>query len=168
MDRIRVQMRLTDFIKKYRYAIIIILVGIILMCIPTGNARTKEKEVKESIVYVQPDLPDSLAEILSRIKGAGQVEVLLTEAAGSETLYQTNTDIHTDADTNSAQHDTVLIAGTDRVQSGLIRQVNPPRYQGAIVVCQGADDVQVRLAIVEAVKSVTGLGADHITVLKMK
>ena len=48
------------------------------------------------------------------------------------------------------------------------RQVNPPTYLGAVIVCQGADSASVRLAIVSAVCSVTGLSTDKITVLKMK
>lgn len=43
-----------------------------------------------------------------------------------------------------------------------------PTYQGAIVVCQGADDPGVKLALVQAVASVTGLGTDQITVVKMR
>lgn len=39
---------------------------------------------------------------------------------------------------------------------------------GAAIVCEGADDAKVRLAIVEAVKAYTGLGSDKITVLKME
>ena len=50
----------------------------------------------------------------------------------------------------------------------MVRQILSPEYLGAVVVCQGANDVQVRLAVVEAVSKVTGLGADKISVLKMK
>ena len=49
-----------------------------------------------------------------------------------------------------------------------MRQENPAQYLGVIVVCEGADSPAVRLAIVEAVSDVTGLGADRISVLKMK
>jgi stage III sporulation protein AG len=49
-----------------------------------------------------------------------------------------------------------------------VRQVIPPKYQGAIIVCQGAEKATVRLQVVEAVVNVTGLTADKITVLKMK
>jgi len=49
-----------------------------------------------------------------------------------------------------------------------VQQVNPPTYLGAVIVCQGADSASVRLAIVSAVGSVTGLSTDKITVLKMK
>ena len=39
---------------------------------------------------------------------------------------------------------------------------------GAVVVCQGADDPQVRLDVTTAIAAYTGLGSDKITVMKMK
>ena len=93
---------------------------------------------------------------------------MLTESMGEEIHYQTDEDQTVSADSDSCRSDTVIVTGEDRGQSGLIRKVNPPTYRGAIVVCQGADRAAVRLAIVEAVSAVTGLGADRISVLKMK
>lgn len=37
---------------------------------------------------------------------------------------------------------------------------------GAVVVCEGAQNPEVRMAIMEAVRSYTGFGADKITILK--
>ena len=85
---------------------------------------------------------------------------MLTMAQGQETCYQT--------DQRGEDHSTVTVTDSDRKEQGLIRQVNPPVYLGAIVVCQGGDDPTVRLAIVESVAKVTGLGADRISVMKMK
>ena len=103
----------------------------------------------------------------SQIQGAGKVEVMLTVAFGEKTIYQT--DEHISGGENvSTRVETVIVTGADRSQNGLIQQINPPVYLGAIVVCQGADRSVVRLAIVEAVSKVTGLGADRISVLKMK
>ena len=79
-------------------------------------------------------------------------------------MYQTDED----SASSGVRSDTVLLNGPDRSQTGLVRQVNPPTYLGAVIVCQGADSASVRLAIVEAVGSVTGLSTDKITVLKMK
>ena len=53
-------------------------------------------------------------------------------------------------------------------QEAVVSQVVGPKFRGAVVVCGGGDDPAVRLAIVQAVCSVTGLGADQVTVLKMK
>ena len=39
---------------------------------------------------------------------------------------------------------------------------------GALVVCDGADSASVRLAIIQAVSSLTGLGSNKIAVVKMK
>ena len=165
MDWVSIRSRLTELFKKYRYAVMIVLLGVVLVCLPSGKKDTQvPTATSTSEETVQSGLEESLAAILSQIKGAGKVEVLLTEAKGAETLYQSDGDTGTDTD----RQDTVIISDADRAQSGLVRQVNPPSYQGAIVVCQGADSASVRLAIVEAVSSVTGLGADHITVLKMK
>lgn len=40
--------------------------------------------------------------------------------------------------------------------------------EGVVVVCEGAASPQVRLDVVNAVMSYSGLGSDRITVLKMK
>ena len=165
MDQLNIRDRAMEFFKKYRYIILLVLLGIILMCLPVKESNTCES-VPEAVTESSADylLEDSLSSILSQIKGAGKVEVLLTQARGAETLYQSDSNTGSD----SKRQDTVIITGSDRSQTGLVRQVNPPSYLGAIVVCQGADNAAVRLAIVQAVSSVTGLGADRITVLKMK
>ena len=41
-----------------------------------------------------------------------------------------------------------------------------PVFQGALVVCEGADQAQVRLAMTQAVSALTGLGTDRITICK--
>ena len=165
MDQLNIRERITELYKKYRYAVLIVLIGIALMCIP-GRNKTADPPAPaaESAEVTDNSLQQMLSSILSQIKGAGKVEVLLTEARGAETIYQTDTQ----SGNESKRQETVIISGSDRAQIGLVRQVNPPSYLGAIVVCQGADNASVRLAIVQAVSSVTGLGADHITVLKMK
>lgn len=166
MDRVKLQSRLQEYLKQYRYVVIVVLAGVVLMCLPSGKDRTDtEREAGAGqTVIVETCLEESLAVILSQIKGAGKVEVLLTEAKGAETVYQSDSSTGGD----STRLDTVTITDKERTQNGLVRQINPPSYQGAIVVCQGADSPSVRLAIVQAVSSVTGLGTDHITVLKMK
>ena len=162
MDWIAGKDRAWTYIKKYRHVLLVLLVGLFLMVLP--EAKEQESTPQPSVPETNPSLQDSLEEILCQISGAGKVEVLLTQAAGEETLYQTDEDVSAD----DIRRETVLITTSDREETGLIRQVNPPQYQGAIVLCQGADNAKIRLSIVEAVMSVTGLTSDNITVLKMK
>lgn len=154
--------------KKYRYSIFILLIGFILMAIPGKSEKGKDQQITVGEINSEITLEQQLATILSQVQGAGRVEVMLTSAAGEEVIYQTDQD-NTNGETSSHQKsNTVTVTDANRNQSGLIRQINPERYQGAIIVCQGADNPTVCLSIVDAVSKATGLGANKISVLKMK
>lgn len=152
--------KVKKYVKKYRYVLLILAIGLVFMLVPTKKTATEETPIQETVQMPSPTMDELLAEILTCIDGAGKVKVLLTMAKGEETVYQT--------DSSNTQISTVIISDADRAEEGLVVQVNPPLYLGAIVVCQGADSAAVRLAVVEAVSNVTGLGADQISVLKMK
>lgn len=151
MERINV----LEFTRKYRYVLVVLLAGIALMLLPAPMQAQEEPTATE---MKAPDLEERLEKILGRIAGAGEVSVLLTQAGAEEILYQTD----------GEGGDTVLVTDSARNQQGLVRTRYPPTYRGAIVVCSGADNAAVRLAVVEAVSNVTGLGSDKITVLKME
>ena len=111
---------------------------------------------------------DRLEKILSQIDGAGRVEVMLTIAFGEEKLYQYDEDTSVSDTTNSIRKTVVTVTDSQRNETGLIRQINPPVYMGAVIICQGAENPTIKLAIVDAVSKATGLGANEISVLKMK
>lgn len=168
MDNIALGRKIGSILKKYRYAIAVLALGVILMLLPTGKSRQAQKtEPVPAATTAEETLDSRLEAILSQIQGAGKVQVLLSVAQGERTVYQTDGDV-TGGETGSSRTDTVIVTDSQRTQSGLIQQVLPPTYLGAIIVCQGADSPAVRLAIVEAVSGITGLGADRISVLKMK
>ncbi|MBQ2785581.1 MAG: hypothetical protein IJF02_03665 [Oscillospiraceae bacterium] len=167
MDWIGFQKKALGAVKQYRFAILVLIVGLALMLIPGKREETQSQVSIQAEKQESSDMSEELAQILSHIQGAGKVEVMLTVAYGEKTIYQTDEDI-SGVENGSTRIETVIITSSDRGQNGLIQQVNPPVYLGAIVVCQGADRSAVRLAIVEAVSKVTGLGADRISVLKMK
>ena len=164
MGQLTFKSKLIRLIKEYRYAVIILVAGLVLMMMPSGRKEGMTVQTPEVVPDQVFDLQDRLGEILSSVQGAGKVKVLLTQARGEQTLYQTDTQERTD----SLTEDTVIVTGSDRSQKGLICQRIPPQYMGAVIVCQGADKPVVRLAIVEAVADATGLSTDTITVLKMK
>ena len=157
------------WISKYKYAMAVLLVGLLLMMIPGRETVSQENANNETKnVIPNQDLASELSDILGSIQGAGRVKVMLTVAEGERTLYQTDT-TYSQSDANtSSKVQTILTTDSDRNQTGLIHQKNPPVYRGAVVLTQGADDPAVKLAIVDAVGKATGLGADKIAVLKMK
>lgn len=165
MEATAPKQRINALFGKYKYPILVALVGLGLMLLPSEQEPSEPAEPPRA---VESSLEEKLEALLGRIEGAGQVSVLLTEREGSQTLYQT--DSQTDADESGSRRtdDTVLIEDENRTESGLVRQTLGPVYRGAVILCQGADDPTVKLAVVEAVRCVTGLGADQISVQKMK
>ena len=106
-----------------------------------------------------------LSSILSKISGAGRVEVLLATEAYGKTDYQVNID---GSASSGDRLTTVTVTDSQRNEDGLIVKASAPTYRGAIIVCDGADDPTVHLSIVVAVSNITGLRSDQISVLKMK
>ena len=167
MDRIDLTQKVKQLLEKYKYVLLIICIGILFMSLP------EKKESAPAADTLPPQTEsisraEELEQILGQIAGVGKVKVLLTEAAGAETVYQSDTDRTDSTDNQREQTKTVIITDSGRAQEGLIRTVTPPVYLGAIVVCQGGENPTVRLSIVEAVSNVTGISSDRITVLKMK
>ena len=161
---------LRQFLTKYKHVLLILLVGILLMLLPAGEKATQQAEqtLPAETKQETQTLQEQLSTLLSQMEGAGKVQVLLTLASGEKTLYQTNEDSTTSSQSETKQIDTVILTDSNRNEVGLIRQVDPPTYLGAVVLCQGAENSAVRLAITEAVSNATGLGYHKISILKMK
>lgn len=167
MDWIGMKKTGMETLKKYRYVLLVVLIGIFLMVLPE-KTEAVQPSAQEPPVQEQEDLQEELSDILAKVSGAGRVELLLTCAAGEKTLYQTDDDLTSAENSRDARKKTVVVAGSGREEAGLVSQVLPPVYRGAVILCQGADSAQVRLSIVEAVSNATGLSTDKISVLKMK
>ncbi len=165
MELKQIGSKLQSIFSKYRYAIIVLIFGIILLLIP---GKTENKKQNENLTVRETEAlaieTDKLENILQSIDGAGKVQVMLSFASSEQTKYITNSD----TSDSSTKLEPVIITDENRNEAGLIEQINPPKYRGAVIVCQGADSAQVRLAITQAVSKITGLSSDNICVLKMK
>lgn len=162
MDWVSTRKRLGSLFKEYRYVALVIVLGVFLMLLPTG--KKEETSVPEPTQAEPVGLQTELENILSMVSGAGKVRVLLTQSAGERIIYQQDQE----DSAQSARTDTVILSDSGRAQTGLVSQVLPPKYLGAVILCQGAESPSVRLAILEAVANATGLSSDKISVLKMK
>ena len=169
MELNKIKVQIQTLFNKYRFVVLIIIVGIVLMMIPSisVDSTVDQANTEQTTNHFVDDTEEKLSAILSKITGAGKVAVMLTTSTGEEILYQVDSKTSTRSDASEVDINTVIVSGNDRTESGLVRQINPPVYMGAIVVCQGADDPTVQLAIIDAVSKITGLGTHRISVLKM-
>lgn len=169
MDIKKLQTGFASFVKKNKYVFLVLLAGLVLVSWPSDKTEKTEGPINTaSETVTELTMAQELELILAQVDGAGKVKVFLTEAAGRKTIYQSDTDTSVSADSSTTQSKTITITDSGKDETGLVQQINPPVYLGAIIVCQGADDPKVQLAIVDAVANVTGLGADRISVMKMK
>lgn len=165
MDWLAISRNAKHTVRKYRYVVLALVVGLFLMLVPQQQSQPVPQPTP---MQPKQDLQTSLEAILCQLEGAGRVKVLLTQAAGERNVYQTDESSDTSQSGSSVRRDTVIITDSGRTESGLLQQTIAPVYLGAVVLCQGADRATVRLAIIEAVSSATGLASTNISVLKMK
>lgn len=169
MDLGAVKDKWINSLKKYKYAALILMIGLLFMFFPSAGERNQPQTTTEQPSNAEIySMRDELKRILSAIEGVGSVEVMLTVDSGPKTVYQTDDTASKSDQSSSTRTETVLIKDADRNETGLIQETISESYRGAVVVCQGADSPGVQLAVIKAVANVTGLGTDRICVLKMK
>ena len=75
----------TGLLKKYRYAALIVLAGVVLMLLPTGGSKADSggdsSEAAESFSLEETE--KRMAEVLGTINGVGRVRIMLTLRSGS-------------------------------------------------------------------------------------
>lgn len=152
--------KITQMLGKYKYAAAVLLLGVLLMLWPQEKQK---EEVQAPVSETEVELSETqeeLQRLIGQIEGAGRVEVMLSLQTGTEFEFQSDTD------TDRTQ--TVFAQQTPNAKSPVIRKSYYPVYRGAVIVCEGADSAAVRLRIIDAVCSLTGLGSDKVSVIKMK
>ena len=159
------KVRWSELWKKYKFVLLVVLVGIILMLLPVSSQTKETEENKSQIPQESFDLAameQRMEEVLGKIDGVGKLRLMLTLQSGTRLTLAEDTQ----RDQARTQRETVTLNRGSGNQEIVITNRFYPVYQGAVVVCQGADSSAVRLAITETVQALTGLPSDRIRVAK--
>lgn len=154
-------------LERYKYVLLLLAAGAALLLWPTGEGAEPPKAAASA---QQEDfdlaaLEEKLSRTLSQVEGAGKVTVTLTVKSGMEQVPVTDRSTSSGERENRVEEKTVVV-NTGSGQEAVVRLQRSPVFQGALVVCEGAGQAEVRLAMTQAVSALTGLGADRITVCK--
>ncbi len=156
------------------------LVGILLLCLSSlpgkaaqGNGGEAEN-IRLDLTEYEEQIEERLNTLLGSIEGAGETRVMLTLDCGSEPIYatqgkssqDTSAGEGTSQESYSAEREYVLV-GTGSGEKGLVLKTLEPKVRGVAVLCRGADSLQVRQSIIEAVAAVLGVGSNKISVGKL-
>ncbi len=149
--------------QRHRLLWLVILAGLLLLFLPNG----RQKEAVETVDQPSFDLAAMearLAETLSKIEGAGEVTVMLTAQNSPRKLLAEDVE----QKETEEKRETVVLSGGGSEQEAIMVQEVYPSYQGAVLVCKGGDNPDVRLQLTKATAALTGLGADKISISKGK
>ena len=130
--------------------------------------------------YQEDDLEKRLENILNKISGVGNVKVMVTYSESSmltpifnEDLKESSTD-ETDSSGGTraiketdTQKEVVYKENNDGSKEVITQSISSPKVEGAIVVAQGADSLDVKASIIQAIEAATGLATHKIQVFKM-
>ncbi len=164
--------------KQYKYLIVIVVAGLIVLMIPSaGNKEKNDEIIKEEEVFNLVEFEKRIEDVLSNGAGVGRVKVVITIKSGMEHVYaeemksntreqQENGDI-IDVDVDSDRKPSILSKSNGGEEPVIIKKIYP-EFLGAAVVCDGADNPEVELYIIDVISSLTGISSDRVTVIKMK
>ena len=144
------KVRWSELWKKYKFVLLVVLVGIILMLLPVSSQTKETEENKSQIPQESFDLAameQRMEEVLGKIDGVGKLRLMLTLQSGTRLTLAEDTQ----RDQERTQRETVTLNRGSGNQEIVVTNRYYPVYQGAVVVCQGADSSAVRLAVTETV-----------------
>lgn len=139
----------------------------------------ESKVNSNNIKLSEYNLEQSLEDILSKMAGVGKVQVLVTYSETSEVVAMYNeksTSNNTEeTDTNGgtrkiAQTDTdkeIIYEEKNGEKTPITQKVIMPKIEGAVITAEGADNINVKTNIIQAVSAATGLSTYRIQVFEM-
>ncbi len=180
-------MKIQEIFQKYfgqitntKSLFLILLIGVALLVF--AGLPGKKGSEKQNLSVQQPsfdeseytkELENKLAKMLSTIRGAGNVTVMITLEDTGQSIYAQNeksesktseTEVEPSA-TYSSDGSFVLKNDSGGGQSPLLVKSHFPTVSGVLVTAQGAEDAQVKNNLVNAVRAVLDVKAHRVQVL---
>lgn len=148
-------------LERYKYLLIAVLVGIVLL-LPGGGGKQEQRDTgeMEPPAFDLSEFENRLETTLSKISGAGKVDVVLTVKESGQTVYAQ--DIQ--ADQQEQTRTTVIVSRGSGVEQTVPVQSYSPTFQGALAVCPGGGNPTVRLQLTQAICALTGLSTEKVSV----
>ena len=180
--------------KKFKADIFAIFItGIILLIITSSFFKNERKDFQDfesksenvieedkntvgNDVFIENDIERKMSLILSEIEGAGNTKVMITLKNTSEKIIAK--DIKEEIDNENGnnintqrkilEETTISMETKDGRKEPFVISENMPNIEGALIVSQGANNANIKSAIIEATEALLGIPSHKIAVFKMK
>lgn len=143
-------------------------------------AAVNQVETQIKQVPQEQNLSQKLESILSKIQGVGDVNVFINYSESSEVvaMYNENSKSSTTEETDASggvrkvqetdsQKD-IIYQENEGVKTPMTKKVVEPKIEGAIITAKGANNIDIKTNIIQAVEAVTGLATHKIQVFEMQ
>jgi stage III sporulation protein AG len=160
--------------KRPKFLQVAVTLGIASMVIIFISGLSGPKE--EKAVAVSPDvgvfsssdeyaekIESELSEILSKIEGVGDTDILVTIGVSEEYIYAED-----GKQNSSGMASEIVVIDGDGGKRALTEKIISPKITGVVIVCEGGDDSRTVEKVYKAVSAATGIGASHIFVAERK
>lgn len=164
--------------------ILALLIGVLLIILgktffPTEEPTAEVKPDKQAAQIHksnEQDMEARMGEILSKIQGAGQVDVMLTFRVSTESIVaheekteESRSQENGKTSENLSKETTVVMTEDGKGNtSPLVLTENSPKVEGVVIVAQGGDNAVVCKALSSAAQALLDVPAHKIAILKMK
>lgn len=159
-------------------AVLFYAIGSSARCDKNTASEPTETETAVYRTGERDALEQRLIDVLSEIRGAGRVDVLITYETNGEivtaTVRQTDEDVRNADGTSGSETSRTLrevtepaTIETEKGHAPIILYEKEPIVRGVIVVAEGASDFSVRQKLQAAVHVATGIPVERIEVLEM-
>ena len=156
-------------IKNYEIILSLIIIAIVLLIYfsVSENGKTEQKNVEKTSISLTDGLEERVGNILNKIDGVGDVDVLITFNSTVEQVTAQTENSHsttTSSDSNSTTTSTSTSSPIISNQNVIVLQEKMPQIIGVIVVAEGADNPKVRMNILSAVSTALDIDKNSIQI----
>lgn len=188
-------MKISDKLKDYlnnrgQKKVIYNFVALVIICLiflitwdtfmgkPMEISSENQTNTDKNAISTRPDsgsddLENRLENILTQIKGVGEVDVMITYESSTEVIPASNTtksnqvteekDAQGGTRTTTQEDMTENIVTTNNNDLMVIKEIKP-QIRGVVVVAEGAGDIRVKSELIEAVRTVFQVPAHRVMV----
>ena len=146
---------------KFEYIVVaILLIAVLAVVLFTfgGSAKTTAGET-DTDKYVSV-MEEKLEKVLSKVEGASKVSVVITVSSGIATEIAKEEKSVTENGKTTTSTSPVLVGGKPII----LREVYP-EITGVLIVAKGADNIRVKMALLDAATTTLGITCDKIQIL---
>ena len=159
--------------KKMRSNILLaLMLGILLLAGGKSFSDTEGETTSLPQMHVQEaenrETEQRMAEILSKVEGAGEVDVMLTYRQTEEKSIAHNETREESGETLRTEQTAILLEDGDGATEPLVLTEMSPVVEGVVIAAQGADSPAVAAALNQAAQALLDVPAHKVAVLKMK